>query len=121
MSSYRVSVQTGDVRWASTDANVKVQLIGSSGSSERMKLDTSADNFERGNIDRFNLTTVQEIGWIDDVLLTQDGEGVGDGWNVDWVEVIDNDNRIVYKVPFDSWLGDDDVVTKPVVVGPITL
>lgn len=125
MSNYRVTVQTGDVRWASTDANVQIQFLGMIGDSLLMKLDNSDDNFERGHVDRFDLTT-PDVGWINEVRLKHDRDGIGDGWYVDWVEVIDLDNGITYKVPFDRWLDADENdhktdVTKPVVVGRISL
>jgi len=126
MSNYRVTVQTGDVRWASTDANVQIQLIGAIADSPLMKLDNSADNFERGNIDRFDLATIDDVGYVNSIRLKHDRDGIGDGWFVDCVEVIEKDNGITYKAPFDRWLDADEAdhktdVTKDVVVGQITL
>lgn len=45
---YIVTVQTGNVRGAGTDANVYITLYGSNGSSEEKRLDNDPTNFERG-------------------------------------------------------------------------
>ncbi len=39
-----------DVRGAGTNADVSVVLIGSAGKSKELKLESSADNFERGKV-----------------------------------------------------------------------
>ncbi len=46
----QISVQTGDVRGAGTDSDISVQLFGSKGESQEMKLESSADNFERNKV-----------------------------------------------------------------------
>jgi hypothetical protein len=125
MPTYRVTVQTGDVRWGGTDANVSTQLLGVIADSGLKKLDNASDNFERGNIDRFDLPIAEELGFIDEIELKHDRAGLGDGWYVDWVEVMNLDTGVMSRAPFDRWLatgeGDGKVdVTKPVVVDPPT-
>ena len=46
-------IQTGDVRGAGTDADVAVVLHGEKGASAELKLESSANNFERGKLDEF--------------------------------------------------------------------
>ena len=46
-NKYKVTVYTGDVRGAGTDANVFCTLFGDFGESGEHKLDTSKNNFER--------------------------------------------------------------------------
>lgn len=46
----QVSVQTGDVRGAGTDADISVILISDTGESQEMKLDNSKNNFERNMV-----------------------------------------------------------------------
>lgn len=45
---YKVTVFTGDKRASGTDANVFVQMYGSLGNTENIKLDNKENNFERG-------------------------------------------------------------------------
>lgn len=69
-----MSVKTGDVRGAGTDANVFVQIYGDKGDTGKLQL-RSAENtknkFERGRTDQFVLEAV-DIG------------KVGPGTNSDW-------------------------------------
>jgi hypothetical protein len=39
-----------DVRGAGTDADISAILVGEQGSSREMRLESSADNFERGKV-----------------------------------------------------------------------
>ena len=45
---YRITVETDDVYYAGTDANVFITLYGSSGSSSEILLSSINDIFERG-------------------------------------------------------------------------
>ena len=47
---YKVSVQTADKRGAGTDADISISILGSKGSSKEMRLESSANNFERGQV-----------------------------------------------------------------------
>ena len=49
---YRVTVHTADVRGAGTDADVSIVLMGDGGSSSsrEVALESSANNFERGQV-----------------------------------------------------------------------
>lgn len=46
--TYIVTIQTGNLRGAGTDANVYITLYGSEGSSGEKRLDNDPANFERG-------------------------------------------------------------------------
>jgi hypothetical protein len=46
----QVSVQTGDVRGAGTDCDISVQLVGASGATQELRLESSANNFERNKV-----------------------------------------------------------------------
>ena len=50
MRQFKVAVHTSDIRGAGTDSNIKLVLMGDVGQSEPLKLDTSANNFERGMV-----------------------------------------------------------------------
>ena len=54
--SYHVTVLTGDVRGAGTDANVFLVMIGKTGKSREIVLDDEKNNFERGMTDEFKVS-----------------------------------------------------------------
>ena len=64
-----MSVKTGDVRGAGTDANVFVQIFGAKGDTGKLQL-RSAENtknkFERGRTDQFVLEAVDigKVGYL---------------------------------------------------------
>ena len=70
-TSYHVSVKTGDVRSAGTDANVYLKIFGEKGDTSTLHL-KSADNnknkFERGRTDLFKLEAT-DIGKVIRVLM----------------------------------------------------
>jgi hypothetical protein len=51
--TYKVVVVTSDVRGAGTDADISMVMHGSKGDAGPLKLDNSANNFERGQTDTF--------------------------------------------------------------------
>jgi hypothetical protein len=55
---YKISVKTGDVRGAGTDANVFTQLFGETSDTGERKLEASGNNFERGHTDTFGVEAV---------------------------------------------------------------
>lgn len=48
--TYRVITHTSDLRGAGTDADVCMQLFGDKGDTGERKLDTSTNNFEKGQV-----------------------------------------------------------------------
>ena len=55
---YEVTVVTGDVSYAGTDAHVYVQMYGTSGITQEVELDDEKDNFERNQTDVFKVGKV---------------------------------------------------------------
>lgn len=65
-TSYKVTVRTGDVRGAGTDANVYVQIFGKKGDTGRLPLrqsENTKNKFERGRADMFTVEAV-DIGKV---------------------------------------------------------
>jgi hypothetical protein len=48
--TFRVAVTTSDVRGAGTDANVGIVLYGEKGDTGERRLESSANDFERGKV-----------------------------------------------------------------------
>ena len=55
---YQVTVRTGDVRYAGTDANVYVIVHGSKGKTKKLFMDDARDNFERGATEVFEVSNI---------------------------------------------------------------
>lgn len=63
MINYEVSVVTGDVRAAGTNAKVFMQIYGETGKTELIILENRSNNFERGATDIF------KVWWRQSLLL----------------------------------------------------
>jgi hypothetical protein len=77
---YTVTVRTGDVRGAGTDAAVFLTLYGTAGNSGALALENSKDNFERGQVDRF--TVEAAVGEVQYVRIGHDNSGVAPAWHL---------------------------------------
>ncbi|KAM6301572.1 lipoxygenase homology domain-containing protein 1 [Podargus strigoides] len=77
--NYEVSVVTGDVRAAGTNAKVFMQIYGETGKTELITLENRSNNFERGATDIFKREAA-DVGKIYKIRIGHDGKGIGDGW-----------------------------------------
>ncbi|XP_032531612.1 lipoxygenase homology domain-containing protein 1 [Chiroxiphia lanceolata] len=77
--NYEVSVVTGDVRAAGTNAKVFMQIYGETGKTELIILENRSNNFERGATDIFKREAA-DVGKIYKIRVGHDGTGIGDGW-----------------------------------------
>ena len=73
-TSYHVSVKTGDVRGAGTDANVTLKIFGDKGDTGDLALQASENNknkFERGRTDLFKpeASDIGKVGHVDFIGL----------------------------------------------------
>ena len=65
---YDISIHTANVNYAGTDGDVWLRVNGSNGSTPYLKLDDSADNYERNRTDRF-LRSGVNVGMIRSVTI----------------------------------------------------
>ena len=56
-----VTVYTGDVRGAGTNANVFLVMYGENGKSDQFDLRSKSDNFERGQVDKFKVSSEDKV------------------------------------------------------------
>lgn len=108
-TEYLVEVFTGDVRYAGTDANVTIVIVGENGDIGPKVLDNSKNNFERGKKDTFNLQS-PGLGELKSVRISHDNKGVGAAWFLDKVVVTDASTGVPVVFPCNRWLakGEDD-------------
>ncbi|XP_033736341.1 lipoxygenase homology domain-containing protein 1-like isoform X2 [Pecten maximus] len=85
-TTYQITVKTGNVRYAGTDANVFVKIYGEKGSTKKLKLDDSKNNFERDMTDDFTVEEV-DVGSMTKILVGHDNAGVGAGWFLDYIKI----------------------------------
>ena len=65
-TSYKVTVRTGDIRGAGTDANVYIHIFGKNGDTGRLPLrqsENTKNKFEKGRADMFTVEAV-DIGKV---------------------------------------------------------
>ncbi|KFP75955.1 Lipoxygenase homology domain-containing protein 1, partial [Acanthisitta chloris] len=77
--NYEVTVVTGSVRAAGTNAKVFMQIYGEAGKTEVIILDNRSNNFERGATEIFKREAA-DVGKIYKIRIGHDGSGIGDGW-----------------------------------------
>lgn len=106
--AYDITVYTGDVEDAGTDANVSIILHGTKGNSKQTRLSNSAkDTFERGRYDVFQMTS-NDIGDIKMITIQHDNSGKKAGWFLDGVKVRCFNNNKTWHFPAYRWLAKDE-------------
>uniref|UniRef100_A0A8C9SD10 Lipoxygenase homology PLAT domains 1 n=1 Tax=Scleropages formosus TaxID=113540 RepID=A0A8C9SD10_SCLFO len=101
-----VSVMTGDVYKAGTDANVFLTIYGDLGDTGERKLSKSESNrnkFERGSVDKFTIEAV-DLGQIFKIKIRHDNTNMYADWYLDQVEVVDVETEEVYLFLCERWL-----------------
>uniref|UniRef100_H3DGZ8 Lipoxygenase homology PLAT domains 1 n=1 Tax=Tetraodon nigroviridis TaxID=99883 RepID=H3DGZ8_TETNG len=103
---YKVSVRTGDMFGAGTDASVFLTVYGDLGDTGERKLAKSENNknkFERGQVDRFTVEAV-DLGQVFKIHVRHDNSLMGADWYLDQVEVLDMETEEVYMFLCERWL-----------------
>ncbi len=68
--SYKIELQTSDLRGAGTSANGVISLLGSLAEAGPFQLANDGKTFQRGSLDVMTLDSVPDIGVIQQVMLT---------------------------------------------------
>ncbi|KAG2499991.1 hypothetical protein HYH03_002273 [Edaphochlamys debaryana] len=106
---YKVSVYTSDIRGAGTDSNVFIEMHGGLGSVGQTRLETSANNFERGQVDHF-VVKGTNIGDVQRIVVWHDNSGIGSDWHLQQVEVFNTATQKSYFFFCNDWLRKDKVL-----------
>ncbi|KAM6965464.1 lipoxygenase homology domain-containing protein 1 [Aplochiton taeniatus] len=104
--TYKVSVRTGDMAGAGTDANVFLTIYGDLGDTGERKLsksETNSNKFERGEVDKFSIEAV-DLGQVYKIRIRHDNSMLGADWYLDQVEVVDVETEEVYMFLCERWL-----------------
>lgn len=76
----QVVVKTSDKKGAGTDANVFLTLYGSAGTSPPLRLESSANNFEKGRTDIFEVEA--SVGQIKFIRIGHDNTSLAPAWHL---------------------------------------
>jgi hypothetical protein len=107
--TWTVTVKTVDERGAGSDANVSIKLFGDRGNTENLRLESGANDFERGESNTFKIQT-KDIGPLQKIRIGHDGKGFGSGWMMDSATIIDDGTGESWTFPCNRWFdeGQDD-------------
>uniref|UniRef100_A0A3B3TLH8 Lipoxygenase homology PLAT domains 1 n=1 Tax=Poecilia latipinna TaxID=48699 RepID=A0A3B3TLH8_9TELE len=110
--NYEITVVTGDIRSAGTNADVFCQIYGDEGKTEILALESRSNNFERGTTeifkeDVFSLTAV-DLGVLKKLRIRHDNSQASAGWFLDRVEIVDTKDDTTYFFPCKRWLAVDE-------------
>jgi lipoxygenase homology domain-containing protein 1 len=105
---YTINVHTGDVKNASTSANVFIELFGGKTgdkSSGRIKLD---GEFKSGKIDKIKIDSPEMLSPLSEILIGHDNTGAGPGWFLDKIEIECHSIGLKQVFPCKKWLAKDE-------------
>ncbi|GFN87702.1 hypothetical protein PoB_001420800 [Plakobranchus ocellatus] len=109
-TTFNVSVKTGDVRGAGTDANVFLKIFGTSGDTGNLQLrqsENASDKFERGRTDQFKLEAT-DIGKIKKIKIGHDNSKPGAAWFLDEVQIDVPSKGEHYTFSAHRWLSEKE-------------
>ncbi|CAF3808973.1 unnamed protein product [Rotaria sordida] len=115
--TYHIDTKTGRKGFlglspTGTNADVYLQIHDKSGHiSEPISLRCSTKHsnpFEKGKTDSFDVGTKESLDSIAKLELYHDGTDLGHGWNVDYVNILDNTTGHNYCFPANKWLSNSE-------------
>lgn len=106
-TTYRITVATGCVKKAGTDANVYITLFGTQDNSGERLLDNSEDNFEKGKIDTFSIE-MSDLGDLEKVRIRHDNSGKNPGWFLEKIVIHNETDDREWTFPCYRWLAVDE-------------
>jgi len=106
---YELTIATANKHGAGTEANVFVQLFGSSGETERMAL--GKGKFDRGQSHVHSFQS-KDLGALTKVRVGHDNAGLAPGWLVDTVSVKNLRTSDVYEFPVFQWFDKSEADGK---------
>ena len=112
--SWLVKVYTSDLKGKAmegTDANVYISLMGPNGNETgNIMLDKknvkskNKDLFEAGQCDEFDVTIKSDINDVKKIRIGHDNKGLGSGWHLNKVEVVDQETKKTNLFKCNRWL-----------------
>ncbi|CAF4520761.1 unnamed protein product [Rotaria sp. Silwood2] len=76
---YEITIFTGDIAGAGTDAKIFIQIYGLYDKTEEILLKSKSNSFERKSIDKFKIEAA-DIGPIEKIRIGHHSENFGAAW-----------------------------------------
>lgn len=114
VTTYKVSIMTGELPDADTRANVHVKLFGEYGNSDKLQLrqsETRRKKFQPGQVDLFTFQEQPWLGKLTKIRVWHDNEGENPGWFVGTIYVLDELSGRLYCFVVDDWLSKETGAT----------
>lgn len=110
---YLVTLATGNVEHAGTDAKVKITLIGNFKQTHHTLLDTEKSDLERGQNNQFTFLSDYNIGEIIKIRISHDNRGSNPGWYFHIINIREQfGSRLGYSFTSSRWLIKDELDGK---------
>lgn len=90
---YNVMIKTMDIDGAGTDADILLTLEGCSGEKENFLLNDDRNNFEKGNVDVFLLSSTKNLNGLKKITLSNNGDGPDPKWSPEYIAIIPESYR----------------------------
>ncbi|XP_073201336.1 lipoxygenase homology domain-containing protein 1-like [Lepidochelys kempii] len=104
--TYKITVFTGNIYGAGTDANVFLTIYGDLGDTGERKLsksETNSNKFERAQEDKFTIQAV-DLGIIYKIKIRHDNTMLNADWYLEKVEILDETTEELYLFLCERWL-----------------
>lgn len=110
---YKITIKTGLISGAGTDADVSIQMFGTKATTNVLTLKSSLMQFEKGDIDLFFIET-DDIGDIEKIKIMHNDNYLGADWFVEDVKIETPVNKLWYFPVFNWIKKDEQILVKSV-------
>ena len=107
LTTYNLKIFTADRRYAGTDAQVHIQLFGEDAQSPIFKIDSKHGSFERGVEFDYGVEC-GNLGKLKKIKIGHNNKGIGAGWFLDKVTIVDEKDQQKYYFLCGRWLADNE-------------
>ena len=113
-TTYEITVSTGSMPDAGTDATVYIELFGDEGansneitSTGKLTLDSPGDDHERGSNSVHSVRT-KDLGNLSMIVIGHDNSNRKPGWFLNDVTIINQETNQRWVFPCNKWLAADE-------------
>nr|XP_012563309.1 unnamed protein product [Hydra vulgaris] len=110
VTTYKISVETGNFPDADTRANVSIKLFGEYGNSDQLQLqksETKRKKFQINQVDLFTFRNQPWLGKLSKLRVWHDNEGVSPAWYLQSIYILDELSGRLFCFVINSWLSKD--------------
>ncbi len=109
--AYGLTVYTGDVLMAGTDANITFTLTGRLGEARKTVSAALIKRMERGYTNHVTIPSV-DLGELLSIAVQHDNQGNAPGWYLDRILVRSHRYNVEGEARFDCWIESTDAVVR---------